>query len=1324
MPKASPRAPNLVQLLVLVPAFLLGGGHSACAAGWGESGIGTPLLQTFTARDTGTLSPYRCTLRAQDGRIYVGQEGLLEYDGETWRAMPLPSSTSVRALAEAPDGGIWVGGDNLLGVLRRPVGFPPVFDSLRPSLPLEQRRDLGNVGALFVLSDGTAIAVAENRVFRIRSGSIQVWSLPAPRQLSAWRDVDGSVCIAQPGTGTLRVSDSGLVPAGFPEPYATEGIEWGIRFKDGSRLLGCVGRLLRMQEGRISPLAGAAAALLADDRVTGALPLPDERAAIATLRHGILVLSSDGKLLTTLDHAGDMPSNRILHLSAAPNGCMAATTSDAIVTFCSELGATYFDTRHGLSGKRIPALRRTSAGLFLADTNQLLRLDSSAPDAPCGRWQPCVAHPDRIAALLVLDDRILSASSGALILSPATGSTSAVLRTADIAALAPWSAAPSGIAWIEGSHFCRGSIVDDQLRLASPPLEIDATGSSLAEDRNGAHWIGTANSGVIRVDSADQIAAGKPPLRTYRQSLGISTATAPYVFRLGPNILATTETGLAVYSNAGDRFVPFAGIVNARIHAVSPAEPDGTVWLALSQRERTPFQIRIARLRAGSNGISCELVQLPPLPVDEPPSAILATPGAAPAERIFWLSTTGRILRIESPGTPARNPPLAPHIDALTLFDDHRGARHLDQRRPRVDFDNAGVRFDVSVPQGRLGQRVHLEARLDGFDPEWVPLGTIPSRVFRGLRDGAHRFEARSVDAIGRTSPAATFVFTVLPPWWRSAPAYAAYALCLVLLSGLVFLTRLRLSRRHHRKLEALVAERTRQLAEANTAKSEFLAHINHEIRNPLNGVIGLSTMLAKHAGDEDTRHLARSLKACAGYLGSLVDSVLDLARIEAGRIEISPQRFVPRLLVEDIAEMFRLQIEEAGGRVSWSIDPDLPPALVGDVHRIRQVLVNFTANAARYARGGDVRLSARRRNQTRNRVTVVFTVADTGPGIARSEQERIFEKFARGQATGETEATRGFGVGLALVRDLAELLGGEADVDSQLGYGAKFRLTIPLDIASADAPAAPHSIQHSATTLRALVIDDQAFNRVILRDQLEHLGCKVEEAADAPSALLLIQASAHHMALVDLDLPGLDGIELIRRIRNNDIPRSIFLVATTASATTGIEEKVLAAGADAFLPKPISPPHLAELLDTCTARLAHTAGSPLLPARPAEPTTPATMPAPAPATAAGLFGNLELTPDMLRQLHSELDIEAQSLASSWRLADSPGTRHHAHRIASLGIIARDESLVQAARRAEESLQQNRGDASQTVDTLQLAARARIQLLGTAVATHRRGSAN
>ncbi len=1298
----------MLRTLACGAVFSAGAAGTVFGARWDETGIGTPLLRTYSARDTGTLAPYRCALRTKDGRLYVGHDGLLEFDGEAWRAMPLPSGASVRTLAEDENGQVLVGGENLLGALARMPDGSVHFTSMAPQIPPEHRRDLGSVSAVFARPKGQVVAVTENRVYSLGPTRSQVWSLPAPRRLSAWRDDEGTVFIVQPGAATFKVTDSGLEPSGFPEPYASIGVDWCVRSPGGSRLFGAGHQLLREANHRADPVDGPAAGRLREDRVTAAIGLSDGFVALATLRHGILILDSSGQQIAAIDQTGDLPDNRVVHLSASADFGICATTPEALVLFCDTLGATTFDGRHGLPNKRITTMIRDGADLFLANEKRILRLVTNNENDPSGHWAPNGEMPDTVTGLVTAGGPLLAACPSALGIVAPDRPHPDLIHTGDIGALAPWHGAHRGLAWLEGGRFTRGSIVGEKIQPAGPPIELDTDACALMEAPDGAHWIGTTHSGVLRVAPTDQILAGKPALRTYRSNVRAAGTSMPRLFCVGPHVLVTTDTGLALHTEAGDRFQPYEEIKGARIHAISATDPDGTVWLALSQRDRFPFQVRIARLRPTDRGVSCELVKLPPLPLEEPPSALLAEQGKSTDERVFWLGLTGRVIRIESPGTPAQNPPPSPQISALMIFDDVRGTHPLSPLQPRVDFDNAGVRFDVSVPQGRLGQRVHLEARLADFDPDWVPLGEIPSRVFRGLRDRTYRFEARSIDALGRPSLTSALEFTVLPPWWRSAPAYVAYSLGLVVLSGLVFLTRLRLARTHRQELEALVAQRTRELAEANAAKSEFLAHINHEIRNPLNGVIGLSAMLANQHQDEASRQLARSLKACAGYLGSVVDNVLDLARIEAGRIEITPQRFDPRLLIEDIAEMFRLQVEEAGGRISWSADPDLPAALVGDVHRIRQVLVNFTANAARYARGGDVRLSVRRRAQTQNRITIVFTVADTGPGIAPAEQGRIFEKFARGSSAAEGDAPRGYGVGLALVRDLAELLGGEADVDSQIGLGAKFRLTIPLEIADANPPARPPTASTAATSgLRVLVIDDQAFNRLVLRDHLERLGCKVEESADGPSAHLLLQARAHHMAFVDLDLPGLDGLALIRRVRNEVAKRPIFLVATTAAATRGIEEQVLAAGADAFLPKPISLPHLAGLIEACAARLDIRPAPGLPPVGPAV-TAGGTVP---PATT-GLFAELPLTPELLRNLNAELDVETQSLASSWQHADASAARHHAHRIASLSILAHDDDLLQAARRAEDSLLQNRADTSHAVDALQLAARNRIRLLG------------
>ncbi len=1279
--------------LAVWAALAIGVLHPAAAAP-SFPGPGAPLARTFTARETGILSPYRCALQARDGRLYLAHDGVSVFDGETWRTLPLPAKAIVRTLAEAPDGAIWVGGDRLLGRFVWLPGNIAEYRSALPELPPEHQRDLTCVIAVHPTA-GRVVAVTDNSVIRLQGGTAQVWPVPASRRLEAWTEADGRLIVVRPGLETLRVAEAGLEATGYPGVLASAGVEWAVGFPDGGMLLSAGRELVRWRDGVVEPVHTPVSALLREDRVVNAVRLPGGLAALATLRHGIRIIDSAGREQGALEHPGDLPENKLVHLAAGAEGTLIATTPAALVVFSDPLRASVFDTRHGLSAKRVQAVTRDELGLVVANDRHLLRPAPADARPAAVLWHTIFDTHEAVGTLRAHGPALLATCPAKLLLLGPAAPAPRLLRAAEVVPPCRWSGSPDGLAWVEGPHFYRGALVGDQLEARAAAVDIDQDACSLAEDAAGAHWVATTRAGVFRVAPLDQIQAGKPPVRNYRENLRLSGNVAPRLFRVGPRLLITTDAGLAVYSEIGDRFLPFAALAGAQVHAVATPAPD-TAWLAISQRERPPFQVALARLRFRDNSLACELAALPPLPLDEPPAALFAdtTPGADSAT-VLWIGGTGRLLRLEDRGEAAA-PLAAPNITALSLTDDGRHSRPLLERHPRIAFNNAGLRFDLNLPGGRRTQRAWIETRLAEFDTEWVPLGEIPSRVFHGLRDGSYRFDARAVDMLGRSSPVASFGFSVQPPWWRSAPAYIAYALGLVLLSALVFLTRLRLARIHRRELEALVAQRTRQLAAASTAKSDFLAHINHEIRNPLNGVIGLSSMLAQNHHDASTRQLARSLQACAGYLASVVDNVLDLARIEAGRIEISPQRFEPRALIEEIAEMFRLQVEEAGGRITWSVDPDLPASLVGDVHRIRQVLVNFTANAARYARGGDVRLSARPRARAQDRLSVVFTVADTGPGISPAEQTRIFEKFSRG-ASATADSARGYGVGLALVRDLAALLGGEADVDSQLGCGAKFRLTVPLEIAPEQTPPLRTTPAAPREMLRVLVIDDQAFNRLVLRDHLERLSCKVEESADGPSALLLLQARAHHLAFIDLNLPGLDGLALIRRVRSEHPGAPVFLVATTASATRGIQEQSLAAGADAFLPKPISAQQLAEVVQACIRR----SGTP---------------PAAASAASAGLFAALPLTPDHIRSLHAELDVEAQSLAASWRLADAGAARRHAHRLASLGIIARDDALVQAARHAEEVIQADRALASSAVDALQLAARERIRLLGTTVA--------
>jgi len=326
--------------------------------------------------------------------------------------------------------------------------------------------------------------------------------------------------------------------------------------------------------------------------------------------------------------------------------------------------------------------------------------------------------------------------------------------------------------------------------------------------------------------------------------------------------------------------------------------------------------------------------------------------------------------------------------------------------------------------------------------------------------------------------------------------------------------------------------------------------------------------------------------------------------------------------------------------------------------------------------------------------VTVVFTVADTGPGIAPAEQTRIFEKFARGAASVQ-EQHDGHGVGLALVRSLAELLGGHATVDSIPGFGARFTLCVPLRVAAPEPVAPPPTASGAPGALRVLVVDDQAFNRLVLRDQLERLGCRVEEAGDGPSALLLLEARAHHLAFIDLDLPGLDGLTLITRVRQSvGSSQKPFLVAISAYATRHTEESAQAAGANAFLAKPLAAPRIAALVRDCGDL----------------PGTLVEAPG-APHDGAGLFGEMQLTAEAEDQLAAEIEAELRGLQSARAQADFATARRHVHRLASLAVIARDDGLREHSRVAEESLRLKESATPPILEAVEDAARMRLRML-------------
>jgi len=464
-------------------------------------------------------------------------------------------------------------------------------------------------------------------------------------------------------------------------------------------------------------------------------------------------------------------------------------------------------------------------------------------------------------------------------------------------------------------------------------------------------------------------------------------------------------------------------------------------------------------------------------------------------------------------------------------------------------------------------------SRLQGLDTGWVSQGASGERVFSALPPGAYQLRMQGFDAAGNVSSERLLAFEVLPPWWRSPWGLALFALLGVLLmTALGALYRRRLRRRSAWQLD----QHKREVAEqASLAKTRFLATLGHEVRTPLTGVLGMSELLLGTPLDERQRGYAHSIQGAGTHLLRLVNDALDIARIEAGKLELQQQAFDLRALVAEVAALTAPMVRQAGLEFVEHFDTALPATVVGDPLRIRQILLNLVGNAAKFTEHGQVSLGVAHAGMD----LVEFEIADTGPGISAEQQGRLFQRFE--QAEGARTAARygGSGLGLAICRELALAMGGNIEVVSEPGRGSCFRVRLPLaegtDPDPAPIPAAPPLVQG---TLRILLVEDDATVAEVIVGLLRERGHEVRHAAHGLAALTETALGTFDVGLLDLDLPGLDGLAVARQLRQQGFVAP--LVAVTARADADAEALAREAGFDAFLRKPLS----GELLATTIA--------------------------------------------------------------------------------------------------------------------------------------------